>query len=71
MLSDARPLLIWWVNEIRWQLRDHWELPQAVLFPPRAAGDRRGHLGRRAVPAAYSAAEFIAFDLCAAVQMAI
>jgi integrase len=38
MLGDARPLLIWWVTEVRGQFTDDWELPRAVLFPSERGG---------------------------------
>jgi site-specific recombinase XerD len=38
MLGDARPLLIWWVQDVRGQFRDDWELPRAVLFPSERGG---------------------------------
>jgi integrase/recombinase XerD len=38
MLGDARPLLIWWVTEVRGQFTDDWELPPAVLFPSERGG---------------------------------
>ena len=37
-LGDARPLLIWWVTEVRGQFPDDWELPRAVLFPSERGG---------------------------------
>jgi DNA-binding Xre family transcriptional regulator len=41
MLGDARPLLIWWVQDVRGQFRDDWELPRAVLF----LSERGGPIG--------------------------
>jgi integrase len=38
MLGDARPLLIWWVREVRGEFRDDWDLPRAVLFPSERGG---------------------------------
>ena len=38
MLGDARPLLVWWVTEVRGQFRDDWELPRSVLFPSERGG---------------------------------
>jgi integrase len=38
MLGDARPLLIWWVQDVRGQFGDDWELPRAVLFPSERGG---------------------------------
>src|SRR5262249_13077660 len=38
MLGDARPLLVWWVQEVRGQFTDEWELPRAVLFPSERGG---------------------------------
>jgi site-specific recombinase XerD len=38
MLGDARPLLVWWVTEVRGQFTDDWELPRAVLFPSERGG---------------------------------
>jgi len=42
MLGDARPLLVWWVTEVRGQFRDDWELPRAVLFPSERGGPISG-----------------------------
>src|SRR5205823_6443798 len=38
MLGDARPLLVWWVQEVRGQFTDDWELPRAVVFPSERGG---------------------------------
>jgi integrase len=42
MLGDARPLLVWWVQDIRGQFRDDWELPRAALFPSERGGPISG-----------------------------
>jgi hypothetical protein len=47
MLGDARPLLVWWVTEVRGQFADDWELPLAVVLPSERGGaDRRRHFRR-------------------------
>jgi site-specific recombinase XerD len=38
MLGDARALLIWWVQEVRGEFDDEWELPRAPLFPSERGG---------------------------------
>ena len=47
MLGDARPLLIWWVTEVRGQFADDWELPRAVPFPSERGGPIGGDTFRR------------------------
>jgi integrase/recombinase XerD len=43
MLGDARPLLIWWVREVRGEFRDDWELPPGLSCSrPSAAGRSAG-----------------------------
>jgi integrase len=41
MLGDARPLLVWWVTEVRGEFTDDWRLPGAALFP----SERGGRIG--------------------------
>jgi site-specific recombinase XerD len=55
MLGDARPLLIWWVTEVRGQFRDDWELPRAVLFPSERGGPVGGDTFARALAEAAGA----------------
>ena len=55
MLGDARPLLIWWVTEVRGQFRDEWELPRAVLFPSERGGPIGGDTFARALGEAAAA----------------
>lgn len=38
MLGDARPVLVWWVSEVRGEFDDDWERPAAVLFPSERGG---------------------------------
>jgi integrase len=38
MLGDARPLLVWWVQEVRGEFRDDWRLPRSPLFPSERGG---------------------------------
>jgi integrase len=38
MLGDARPLLVWWVSEVRGEFTDDWQLPRAALFPSERGG---------------------------------
>jgi integrase len=38
MLGDARRLLIWWVQDVRGEFDDDWELPGAVAFPSERGG---------------------------------
>ena len=42
MLGEARPLLVWWVREIRGEFRDDWALPRAALFPSERGGPISG-----------------------------
>ena len=37
-LGDARALLVWWVQEIRGEFSDDWEVPRAALFPSERGG---------------------------------
>lgn len=52
MLGDARPLLVWWVREVRGEFDDDWELPAAPLFP----SERGGAVGGETFAAALSKA---------------
>jgi site-specific recombinase XerD len=38
MLGAARPLLTWWVREVRGEFTDDFELPRAVVFPSERGG---------------------------------
>jgi site-specific recombinase XerD len=38
MLGQARPVLIWWITEVRGEFDDDWELPRAPLFPSERGG---------------------------------
>jgi integrase len=38
MLGDARPLLTWWVREVRGEFTDDWQAPGAPLFPSERGG---------------------------------
>jgi hypothetical protein len=38
MIGYTRPLVVWWVQEVRGQFRDDWELPPAMVFPPSGGG---------------------------------
>jgi len=38
MLGHARPILTWWVTEVRGCFDDEWERPRAVLFPSERGG---------------------------------
>jgi DNA-binding Xre family transcriptional regulator len=55
MLGDARPLLIWWVTEVRGQFADDWELPRAVLFPSERGGPIGGDTFARTLAEAAAA----------------
>ncbi len=55
MLGDARPLLIWWVQDVRGQFADDWELPRAVLFPSERGGPIGGDTFARALAEAAAA----------------
>lgn len=41
MLGEARGLLTWWIEEVRGEFDDDWELPRAPVFP----SERDGRLG--------------------------
>lgn len=41
MLGDTRTLLMWWVQDVRGDFDDDWELPRAPLFP----SERDGRVG--------------------------
>jgi integrase/recombinase XerD len=55
MLGDTRPLLVWWVTEVRGQFADDWELPRAVLFPSERGGPIGGDTFGRALAEAAAA----------------
>lgn len=38
MLGDARQLLVWWVEQVRGEFEDEWELPGALVFPSERGG---------------------------------
>ena len=38
LLGRARPLLVWWVQQVRGEFRDDWQLPRAPLFPSERGG---------------------------------
>lgn len=38
MLGQARPILVWWVTEVRGCYDDDFDLPRAVLFPSERGG---------------------------------
>jgi site-specific recombinase XerD len=38
MLGDARPILVWWVGEVRGTFDDDWDRAGAVLFPSERGG---------------------------------
>ena len=38
MLGDARPLLVWWVGEVRGEFGDDFDRPRAPLFPSERGG---------------------------------
>jgi site-specific recombinase XerD len=42
MLGDARQLLMWWVQDVRGEFRDDWELPRSPLFPSERGGILKG-----------------------------
>jgi integrase len=42
MLGEARPLLVWWVQEVRGEFRDDWTMPRAPLFPSERDGPVSG-----------------------------
>jgi integrase len=42
MLGEARPLLVWWVEEVRGEFRDDWTMPRAPLFPSERDGPVSG-----------------------------
>jgi integrase/recombinase XerD len=42
LLGDARPLLLWWVREVRGEFTDDWQLPRAPLFPSERGGPLSG-----------------------------
>jgi integrase/recombinase XerC len=42
MIGDARPLLIWWIEEVRGEFRDDWTMPRASLFPSERDGPVSG-----------------------------
>lgn len=48
MLGESRPLLMWWVQEVRGDFDDDWELPRAPLFP----SERDGRVGPESFRAA-------------------
>ena len=48
MLGDARHLLVWWVQEVRGEFSDDWDLPRAPLFP----SERGGPIGGESFSAA-------------------
>jgi site-specific recombinase XerD len=57
MLGDARPLLAWWVREVRGEFSDDWELPRSVAFPSERGGPIGGDTFARAL--AQAAAEHL------------
>src|SRR5205085_8699897 len=38
MLGDARPLLVWWVSQVRGEFGDDFDRPWAPLFPSERGG---------------------------------
>jgi integrase len=42
MLGDARVLLAWWVQQVRGEFTDDWQLPGAPLFPSERGGPITG-----------------------------
>lgn len=48
MLGEARRLLTWWIEDVRGEFDDDWELPGAVLFP----SERDGRVGPESFRAA-------------------
>jgi site-specific recombinase XerD len=38
MLGDTRALLVWWVEEVRGEFGDDWDLPGAPAFPSERGG---------------------------------
>lgn len=38
MLGDARALLEWWVEQVRGEFDDDWEMPRALVFPSERSG---------------------------------
>lgn len=48
MLGDTRTLLMWWVQDVRGDFDDDWELPRASLFP----SERDGRVGPESFRAA-------------------
>lgn len=49
MLGDTRPLLTWWVQEVRGEFRDDWTLPRAPLFPSERDGPISGSVFAKAL----------------------
>ncbi len=52
MLGAARPLLTWWVQEVRGEFSDDYELPRAALFPSERGGPADKEAFRLAVKGA-------------------
>jgi site-specific recombinase XerD len=52
MLGDSRRLLVWWVEEVRGEFGDDWDLPGAPAFP----SERGGPIGGDSFAAALKAA---------------
>ncbi len=49
MLGDTRPLLTWWVEEVRGEFRDDWTMPRAPLFPSERDGPISGSVFAKAL----------------------
>lgn len=49
MLGDARPLLTWWIEEVRGEFRDDWTMPLAPLFPSERDGSVSGSVFAKAL----------------------
>lgn len=52
MLGQARPLLVWWVSEVRGEFDDDWERPGAPLLPSERGGPVMTEAFRVAIKAA-------------------
>jgi len=52
MLGDARPLLVWWVGEVRGGFGDDFDRPRAPLFPSERGGPADDDAFRQALAAA-------------------